>query len=59
MEILGVKDVAKICDVTPATVRNWDRAGKLKAQRTSSGMRIFNKSDIEKFARERETRKRR
>ncbi|GAI64216.1 unnamed protein product, partial [marine sediment metagenome] len=28
---LTLKEVAKILGVTPLTLRNWDKAGKLKA----------------------------
>lgn len=51
-EIFGVKDVAKACDVTTATVRNWDRCGRLQAKRTPSGVRIFNKADVDRIVAE-------
>lgn len=40
-------DVARVEDVTPATVRAWERTGKLPALRTISGQRIFRGADVE------------
>ena len=49
-QIYGTKDVAKACDVTTTTVRNWNRTGKLNAERTPSGVRLFRKSDVDRLA---------
>jgi excisionase family DNA binding protein len=48
-EFLTVNAAAKILDVSEATVRSYERRGKLPALRTSSGVRLFNKSDVEQF----------
>ena len=57
-KLLGVKDVSKIFDVTTVTIRNWERTGKLHAQRTPSGVRIFSKADVDRLTAEIARRKR-
>lgn len=32
------------------TLRNWDKTGKLKARRNKNGYRVYNISELEKFA---------
>jgi len=47
---LTVKEVAKIFGVTPLTVRNWDKSGKLKALRHPiNNYRIYKLEDVENF----------
>lgn len=46
-------DVAKLLDVTPATVRLMERRGTLTAERTMSGVRLFDRADVERLAKER------
>jgi excisionase family DNA binding protein len=49
---LKVKEVSKILGVTPLTLRNWDKAGKLKAYRNPiNNYRIYKPEDIEFFLR--------
>jgi len=49
---LKVKEVAKILGVTPLTLRNWDKAGKLKAYRNPiNNYRVYKPEDIEFFLR--------
>jgi DNA-binding transcriptional MerR regulator len=36
-------------EATPASVRAWERAGKLPAIRTASGIRLFRRDDVERF----------
>ncbi len=50
-----VGTVARRCRVSEGTVRNWAKDGKLPVFRTPSGLRLFRESDVEQFARERET----
>ena len=50
-------EVARILGVTPDTVRDMERAGRLRADRIG-GMRIFNRRDVEKLRVEREARSR-
>jgi excisionase family DNA binding protein len=53
---LTVRDVSKMLGVTPLTLRNWDKAGKLVAVRhPMSNYRIYKRDDIEKFVHELET----
>lgn len=49
---LKVKEVAALLSVAPLTLRNWDRAGKLKAYRHPiNRYRIYKPEDIELFLR--------
>lgn len=49
---LSIKETAKILGVTPLTLRNWDRKGKLKAYRNPiNNYRLYKKEDIELFLR--------
>lgn len=49
---LTVNEVAKILSVTPLTLRNWDKAGKLKAYRHPiNNYRLYRPEDIELFLR--------
>lgn len=45
---LTVGEAAAELSVTPATLRNWDRSGKLKARRHPiNGYRLYRARDIE------------
>jgi DNA-binding transcriptional MerR regulator len=44
--------------VSPETVRLWERSGHLRALRTEGGVRLFDRRDVERLAREREADKR-
>jgi DNA-binding transcriptional MerR regulator len=57
MKKLETADAAKILNVTPATVRQLEQRGQLKAERTISGTRLFDQPDVERLARERARRK--
>ena len=47
-----IKKVAKILGVTPLTLRNWDKKGKLKAYRNPiNNYRIYKPEEIELFLR--------
>jgi excisionase family DNA binding protein len=47
---LTVGQAAALLGVTPTTLRNWDRAGKLKARRHPiNRYRLYAKSDIERL----------
>lgn len=50
---LMTKAVARRFDVTPDTVRFWERTGRLRATRTEGGVRLFAPKDVERFARDR------
>jgi len=52
------KEVAKILGVTPLTLRNWDRKGKLKAYRNPiNNYRVYKPEEIELFLRKIESRR--
>ena len=40
-------DVARLCGVTPAAVRKWERLGRLRCIRTAGGARLFERADVE------------
>jgi len=47
-----VSEVAYIVGVTPLTLRNWDKAGKLRARRNPiNNYRVYKKEDVETFLR--------
>ena len=49
---LKIKEVARILSVTPLTLRNWDKSGKLKAFRNPiNNYRVYKPEDIELFLR--------
>ncbi len=53
---LTVKEVAKILGVTPLTLRNWDKAGKLVAYRNPiNNYRTYKPEEIELFLRKLES----
>ncbi|MBI3653687.1 MAG: MerR family transcriptional regulator [Acidobacteria bacterium] len=55
--IMSTGEVAKRLGCTDENVRMLERAGKLKAEKTASGLRIFASEVVEEFARQREARK--
>ncbi len=53
---LTIKQVAKLLGVTPLTLRNWDKKGKLKAYRHPlNNYRIYKPEEIELFLRRMES----
>jgi MerR family copper efflux transcriptional regulator len=49
-EYLTVGEAAEFLGVSPATLRNWDRAGKLVPYRHPlNKYRLYKKSDLEKL----------
>ena len=55
---LTIKEVAQLIGVTPLTLRNWDKAGKLKALRNPlNNYRVYKPEDIELFQRKIEVRR--
>jgi len=49
--------VARILDISPESVRLWERSGRLPALKTEKGVRLFDRRDVEAFKREREARR--
>ncbi|MDP9370914.1 MAG: helix-turn-helix domain-containing protein [Chloroflexota bacterium] len=52
-QLLSVADASRILGVVPATVRAMERAGRLPALRTASGIRLFKRGDVERLAAQR------
>lgn len=53
---MKIKDAATYLGVSPLTLRNWDKQGKLPATRhPMSNYRIYKTEDIEKLLRDIET----
>ncbi|MBI3074698.1 MAG: MerR family DNA-binding transcriptional regulator [Parcubacteria group bacterium] len=45
-----IKEAAELLSVTPLTLRNWDKAGKLLASRNPiNNYRVYRKEDIEEL----------
>lgn len=52
-DYLTVGDAALTLGVSTSTLRNWDKAGKLKAYRHPvNGYRLYNKLELEKLLQE-------
>ncbi len=53
---ITIKQAAKILGVSPLTLRNWDKNGKLKAHRhPMNNYRVYKIDDLEKVIQEIET----
>lgn len=50
-QLLTTSAVARILNIAPDTVRLWERQGKLVAVRTTSGMRLFERVEVDRAAR--------
>lgn len=49
-EYLTINKVLKLLGVSPRTLRNWDKANKLKPHHVSAnGYRYYSKTDLNKF----------
>lgn len=46
------KDAAQILKKSEVTVTNYEKSGRLKAEKTPGGTRLYERSDVEKLARE-------
>lgn len=56
---LTIKEVAKVLGVTPLTLRNWDKVGKLKAYRNPiNNYRVYKPEEIDLFLRKIESNRR-
>jgi DNA-binding transcriptional MerR regulator len=49
--IYRVQEAARIADVSPTTVRVWERNGLVSAHRGSNGYRYFNEADMQRIRR--------
>jgi len=48
--LMMINEAAKIIDRSPSMVRWYENEGILPAMRTSGGVRLFKRSDVEKLA---------
>ena len=48
-EFYLVSGAARKLDVAPVTIRSWEKSGKLRAERTGSGFRIFRGEELRRF----------
>jgi len=52
-EYLKIKDAAALLGVSPSTLRNWEKLGKLKTHRNPNNKyRLYKKLDLEGFLKE-------
>ena len=52
-QFLTIKEAAKYLGVTPLTLRNWDKSGKLPTTRhPMSNYRIYKSEDLEKLVKD-------
>ncbi len=49
---LTTNDSAKILERAPATVLYYEKTGRLRAERTLGGIRLFDREDVERLAAE-------
>jgi excisionase family DNA binding protein len=52
-ELMTSYDASRIADVSAATIRLWANRGKLTAIRTTGGVRLFKRSEVEAVAQRR------
>lgn len=50
---LQTSEVARRCGVSASTVLMWERLGRLRAIRTSRGIRLYDPREVDAFADER------
>ena len=55
---LTTNDAARMLDIAPATVLYYAKLDRLKYERTKSGIRLFDRREIERFAQVRKKAKR-
>ena len=51
--VLMTSEAARIIGVSSETIRAWEGSGRLPALKTGRGVRLFNRVDVERLARER------
>ena len=50
-----ISEAARILAIAPETLRLWEKNGRLHAVKIGRGIRLFNREDVERLARERST----
>ena len=49
-KLISIKQASQLLGVTPLTLRNWDKNGKLKALRhPMNNYRVYKRDDVEKL----------
>jgi DNA-binding transcriptional MerR regulator len=57
-QLLCVADVARLVGLTPAAIRSAARSGRIRVEaRTLSGVRLFDVAEVQRFIRERASRR--
>ncbi len=46
---IRISDVARLCNVSVSTLREWQRQGLLDLAATQAGYRIFNEDDLQRM----------
>jgi len=54
---LETKDAARLLGIGPARVRQLENEGRLRADRTASGTRLFDQREVERLKAERDKKK--
>jgi hypothetical protein len=49
-DILRVSEAAKILGISPQTLRNWEKLGRITAQRSPGGQRYYRLSEVQRLA---------
>lgn len=52
-DLLFTSEAARILAVSGETVRLWERTGRLRAVKIGAGIRVFERSEIERLAADR------
>lgn len=48
-ERISITSAAHLLSVSTATLRNWDKSGRLQAQRTEAGWRFYSRTQLRLF----------
>ncbi len=56
-DLMTTSEAARVLDLSPDAVRWLEREGRLPAQRTTNGYRLFRRRDVEQYAAIRAARK--
>lgn len=57
LDVVLTAEAARLAGVVPATVRWWEKTGRLPAYRTTDGTRIYQRADVLRLVRERQARR--
>jgi DNA-binding transcriptional MerR regulator len=55
---LQTKDVGKLLNLSADMIRKMENTGVIRAERTASGNRLFDKAEVERVKKEREKKSR-